>query len=697
MAFCGEIRYAIIRKRDEWRANMVNSCVSWADEGSEQCSQYADQGYNQCASQYLNECHWYSPWNCIAGWLCDAWYWVSNIVCVAWYWLANMVCRAFAWIIYWVLTIVADLIWLVLYIPCRLFGGPFGPTGKIKHIFVLVLENRSFDHMLGVSTGQLDGQGGWSCGVGVGTNGQPTTVDGPSPAFSNSHAGVSYPARAGAPYLMPIDPPHEFCDVQMQLASTSVSGAPTDDHCDYSGTYPPIYLQGFVDNYANQASYETDATAQAAARADLGAVMASLTPAQVPAISKLARSFAICDHWFSALPGPTWPNRFFLQAATSGGLDRSPTTPEIIASELDGYEFENGTIYDALDGKDLEWRVYHGDDFPVVGALAGMDLATMATNFHGLDDFASDLKDDSFDSAYVFIEPNYGHVLTHGSNFQCGNSQHPIDDVTRGDALIKYVYDAIRQSPHWESSMLVVLYDEHGGFYDHVLPPTAVPPGDVTDPANNGHGFRFDRQGVRVPAIVASPFIPSMQTNLANGQNCNLIDHTPYDHGSLLATIENIYGLSPLTQRDARATNFSSLLSLANPRTDAPIALDAAADSGWSCGEAPVPSAAANPPPAGSAGAQSEDTTKPITATLRGFVELAAIADARLHPAEKKRIRMRLMTLRTVGDAREYLAEIAPQLRAQKATLAATGMSTARTRVQRVQRRATLRERSRPR
>ena len=392
-------------------------------------------------------------------------------------------------------------------------------------------------------------------------------------------------------------------------------------------------------------------------------------------------------------PGPT--DSFFKRPHPEAWIE-SPTTPEIIASELDGYEFENGTIYDALDGKDLEWRVYHGDDFPVVGALAGMDLATMATNFHGLDDFASDLKDSSFDSAYVFIEPNYGHVLTHGSNFQCGNSEHPIDDVTRGDALIKYVYDAIRQSPCWESSVLVVLYDEHGGFYDHVAPPPAVPPGDATDPANNGHGFRFDRQGVRVPAVIASPFIPSLRAQGALDQNCNLIDHTQYDHGSLLATIEDIYGLSPLTQRDARAASFASLLSLASPRTDAIDAMPRAKDSGWSCGEDPVPSAGGktrlpDPP------AMNRETPPNRSQRLFGVLSSsAALADARLHPTEKKRIRMRLMSIRTIGDARSYLGEVSPQLRAHKTALAATGLSTAATRTKRIERRAVVRRSPRP-
>ena len=710
MSFCGEIRYAIVRKRDELRAQMVSTCVTWADEGSNQCSQWADQGSNECSSQYLSECHWYSPWNCIAGWLCQAWYWVAkwvclawywlaNLVCQAWYWLANLVCRAAAWLIYWVLTIVSYLVWLVLYIPCRLFGGPTGPTGSIKHIFVLVLENRSFDHMLGVSTGQVDGNGGWVLGQGVDPSGHPITVDGPLPDNANMHGAVKFPVRAGAPLVMPIDPPHEFCDVQLQLASTSIVGPPSDDSCQYTGVYPPILLGGFVDNYANQVPSETDAGVRAAALADLGAVMACLTADQVPAISALAREFALCDRWFSALPGPTWPNRFFLHAATSGGLDKSPGTFEVAVSELDGYEFENGTIYDALDSKELEWRVYHGDAFPVVGALAGMDLATMATNFHDLDDLAADLQDKDFDAAYVFIEPNYGHVLTHSGNFQCGNSQHPIDDVTRGDALIKQVYEAIRQSPHWESSLLVVLYDEHGGFYDHVAPPVAVPPGDITDPGNNRHGFRFDQQGVRIPVVIASPFIPSVKAKRTDNQNCNLVDHTQYDHGSLLATVEALYSLSPLTRRDASATSFAPLLSLKSPRTDAPTTLPPSAPPALVCDDEAAPPTAGGAKAAGVPGSTSEASLRPITATLRGFVELAGIIDGRLHPAEKERIRQRVLTIRTVGQARTYFGEVATQVQVHKAALATTGPSTAATRAQRMsrraQRRAMLRERTR--
>jgi phospholipase C len=548
-------------------------------------------------------------------------------------------------------------------------------SGAIKHVFVLVLENRSFDHMLGASTGTVGPNGGIHPGTGVdAVTGRPTTVDA-AVGQTNTQKGTVYQVRAGAPFVMPVDPPHEFCDVQLQLASTAISGEPLQDQCDYSGAYPPLTMAGFVDNYYNQATVEAgnpDPSAQQvgqAALADLGAVMSCLTRAQVPVLSTLASQFALCDQWYSALPGPTWPNRFFLHAATSGGLDHSPSSWEAGISYLDGYKFENATIYDALDRQGLGWSVYHGDDLPQILALHGMDLLTVASHFHDLSDLATDLQDPGFSAAYVFIEPNYGHVLTHGGNFQCGNSQHPIDDVTRGEGLIKYVYESIRQSPHWESSLLVVTYDEHGGFYDHVPPPPAVPPGDLTDPANNAHGFQFDQQGVRVPAVIVSPWI---QAEGSEAQTCNLIDHTRYDHGSLLATVERLYGLSPLTARDAQANDLIHLLSLP-ARGDAPLTLPDPAVSGFTCNgdqpaepitkprmamstRGPEPSEIRREADAGPAEA------RPITATLRGFVEIAAIQDARLHPAERERVRRRIRTIHTLGEAHAYMAEITAQL-----------------------------------
>ena len=152
----------------DWQDQGYNDCVQTADEGYNACSQTADEGYNQC-------CDW---WPC--SWACDAVVWVSNIVCVAWTWVSNIVCVVWNWvskwvcrIVYWiykticklVVTIVFTIIkyvikWIIL-LPCQ-FHQP-GLDPRIKHIFVLVLENRSFDHMLGATpirgTDARDGNG----------------------------------------------------------------------------------------------------------------------------------------------------------------------------------------------------------------------------------------------------------------------------------------------------------------------------------------------------------------------------------------------------------------------------------------------------------------------------------------------------------------------------------------------------------
>src|SRR5262249_34860251 len=116
-----------------------------------------------------------------------------------------------------------------------------------------------------------------------------------------------------------------------------------------------------------------------------------------------------------------------------------------------------------------------------------------------------------------------------------------------------------RQSPHWEHSLLLITFDEHGGFYDHVAPPSAVPPGDTITADYVQQGFQFDQLGVRVPAIVVSAYTPR-----------NVIDHTVYDHTSMLKTIEELFGMRSLTARDRAASSCLHLLALATPRTDAP-------------------------------------------------------------------------------------------------------------------------------
>jgi phospholipase C len=546
-----------------WADEGSNKCSTWADEGSNNCSTWADEGSNNCIS--WSKCHWYTPWNCIAGffcrawywvakWVCKAWYWVAKWVCKAWYWVAKWVCKAFAWIVKticiifgWVFSLVCvawDTIRCALLSLFDLIARLFGKRrarSRIEHVFVLVLENRAFDHMFGLS------------GLtGVDASGQPTDVigvdstTGTNPKPGGGTVAVGTPAEFQLKGI-DADPGHEFDNTVTALCGDGVTYDRT------TGIYPAINNSGFVANYAKDSSTPER-------------IMHCFAPEQIPVLTTLAREFALCDQWFSSLPGPTWPNRFFLVAASSGGLDDSPSTLDVVtATTLEGYRFSNGNIFDLLDDHCMSWKIFEGDEFPVTFALSGMNLNALQGRFEDFEDFGSELRKSSFAPKFVFIEPKYGKHdfdLTGPGDFACGNSMHPVDDVTRGEKLVKTVYEAIRQSPHWEKSLLIITFDEHGGFYDHVGPPAATPPGDTMTASYVKKGFRFDQLGVRVPALIVSPLV-------AKG----VIDHTVYDHTSMLASVERLFGLKNLTERDKAANDVLHLLSLTSPRTDAPLTL----------------------------------------------------------------------------------------------------------------------------
>jgi len=259
----------------------------------------------------------------------------------------------------------------------------------------------------------------------------------------------------------------------------------------------------------------------------------------------------------------------FVHAATSGGLDDSPTSLQTLETLLQGYRFANGTIYDNLDRKGLPWSIVEGDALPQVLSLGGMVARALDGRFINLETFLAQIADPSFSDAYTFIEPNYGHVLADGRNFKCGNSQHPLDDVTRGEQFLKLIYEALRRSPHWPQSLMIVIYDEHGGFFDHVTPPDSVAPGDAFIGGLNRHGFTFDRLGVRVPAVIISPYTDK-----------GVVDHTVYDHASVPATLAKLFNMNPLTNRDRTAAPLDHLFVRSTPRDDAPISLPAPAASG---------------------------------------------------------------------------------------------------------------------
>jgi phospholipase C len=487
----------------------------------------------------------------------------------------------------------------------------------VRHVFVLMLENRSFDHLLGFSG--IEGTDA--------VTKQPTKIDGLTGDEFNSYRGLTYKVTTAADDTMPVDPGHEFLDTLEQLCGTNVAYTP-------GGPYPPINNSGFVADYAVSPTRD-----EGNAPNNFGEIMKCFSPEQLPVLNKLAQEFAVCDRWHASIPGPTWPNRMFACGASSGGLDHSPTTGEMITWETkEGFEFPNGSIFDALRSKfgDDGWRIFAGDS-PMAAALKGITVFDTLP----VDSFPEAVAAPSYPWRYTWIEPHYGDTAF--GTYRGGNSQHPMDGVTLGEALIKTVYEAIRNSPHWENSLLIVTWDEHGGFYDHVAPPAAVPPGDTDIGSKyNQYHFAFDRYGVRVPAVIVSPLIPA-----------HTIDHRDYDHSSIPKTIATIFGLPPLTARDAAARDVTSLLSLdvARTGTDAPTQL-------------PMPAQLARPQVAAAAPADEAVDR----GSLPGFLHVAMKQDLEVSPPEAEHaILARVQSIQTRGQAAQYIKEVQGRVQAAKA------------------------------
>lgn len=474
---------------------------------------------------------------------------------------------------------------------------------KIKHLFVLMLENRSFDHMLGFS------------GI-TGTDavtGRPTAIDGLTGVESNAYGGVTYSVLRGAPDRAPHDPPHGFPGVLEQLCGEGASYA--------SGAYPPINNSGYVSVHARSHPEAPDGA------------MHCFTPDQLPVMTALAREFVVCDRWFCSMPGPTEPNRWFVHAATAGFFDESPSHreyAEAFSTPWSGIAFRQGTIFDRLREGGYKWRIYACDSFPNAAMLKGVSRTFDIDDFD--DDFAEDVASPSYDAAYTFIEPSYDAF----SEYEGGNSHHPLGSVRAGELLIKRTYEALRRSPIWESSMLVVTYDEHGGFYDHVVPPATRPTGS----RGRKYGFTFDQLGPRVPAIIVSPLVPR-----------NLIDHRVYEHSSIVTTAARLFGLTEIG-RSPFASDLKPLATLDAPRSDAPVTLPNPAGAALTrMVKTPFDRAEAKHPER----ELEDDPTGLMAGTIRsGLAQHLEVTP----PAEHDAIRARVGALRTQGEALDYLKEV---------------------------------------
>jgi phospholipase C len=280
----------------------------------------------------------------------------------------------------------------------------------------------------------------------------------------------------------------------------------------------------------------------------------------------------------------------------------------------------------------VDFRIYAGDHFPNVAILKGISVYDAISEY---EDFSDDLHD-GYDVPYTFIEPHYAVTNPLDDQFYDGNSQHPRGSVAAGERFIKSVYETIRNSPVWESSLLVVTYDEAGGFYDHVLPPQAVPTGK----RGKFHGFMFDHLGTRVPAIVISPLIPK-----------HVVEHRVLEHSVIPATIEQLFDVESLTARDGSAVGLQTLATLKSPRSDTPTSLDdvVTAASHAAGGAGSHPALVLSP---------SDPLSSVPGDNLMPALQVAAVEHMAAFPDQKDEIRARVAAIKTLGEYQTYMQEV---------------------------------------
>jgi len=407
--------------------------------------------------------------------------------------------------------------------------------------------------------------------------------------MANTCNGHTYPVTNNSsstnPFITPpIDPGESFPDMNLQIFNTTdplegatanmagfvndwmakqdeYPGIPTGKECLWAPSWPKLQRK-------NAATGEGPTA---------GDIMFYYTPSQLSVTSLLAQSFGVSDAWFGSSPTQTYPNRFFLNCGTSGGyvedvdylcnLEVFPNLP---------------SIFELLDGnggyKNENWKVYF-HDFPISAlidyvwnAREGM-VCNFDTSDYGevsrLPTFASDLQNNKLPK-YSFIEPRYGGVPL---DRLPPNDNHPPFDVRYGEILLGTVYNLLRASSYWPQTLLIVTYDEHGGCFDHVIPPPAVEPGGTQLRNWHSSAFKFNRYGPRVPAILVSPYIPAGSIvrpdgfSYVQGKGTSTTNGIkPFDHTSVIRTIVECFNISNgnahLTERDKNAPSLADALSL---------------------------------------------------------------------------------------------------------------------------------------
>ena len=406
--------------------------------------------------------------------------------------------------------------------PTRTVPAPSDPAAArlagIDHIVVVMLENRSFDHMLGYLS-------------------LPTALSGKGRTDVDGLKGVEVNFNTYEDSTFAIH----------HLDRTKFTGEAKDP--DHSGHSVDEQMReggkGFVENFARISSAR--AAKLGVPPPDPGLVMGYYDAEDVPVFDHLAAEYCVVDRWFSSVPGATWPNRLYALAGRAAD-SRDDVSPPI-------YALPSFPRY--LDEHKVDWRWYSFDP----ATLRAVDPAYRLSNHHRfafldsrklstLERAAGELTEEGpsfLDDvangdlpAVSWIDPRFKDLRVLGPD---SNDDHPPSDVLAGQDLILRIYNALSAAKSWEKTLLVVTYDEHGGFYDHVTPPAAV---------DDDHDFQ--RLGLRVPALVVSPLVGAGTTSTKL-----LGEDFHFDHTSIIKTV-----LTRFCNRDGQIPAFTARVAAAN-------------------------------------------------------------------------------------------------------------------------------------
>lgn len=389
----------------------------------------------------------------------------------------------------------------------------------IDHIVVLMLENRSFDHMLGYLSleGGRDDVDGLTPGLTDALRDVPFVGQTVSEK-TNFHIDSETSPNGRAPTAAFFeDPAHGFGSVLNQIGSEvcpAFKDAEGGDPVVPAGRQPRD-MKGFVDSFSGVLT-----TKFPNSNIDPGLVMGYYNAQDVPAYDFLAREFCVCDRWFSSFPGPTWVNRLFALTGRGFGITSNSIFHKV------------NTLFHELEEENVDFRWYFHDWATLRNFDPDFRLAP--SHYAPIRRFFEDVSEGKL-KPVTWIDPNYVDLGNLGEGVahpqfdppafpDTANDDHPPTDVSHAQALVNAVFWSLFQSDLWDKTLLVVLYDEHGGFYDHVSP-DSIPPG-ASDTYADGSSDFANHYGVRVPALVVSPRV-GRQT----------VAKLTFDHASLVKTI----------------------------------------------------------------------------------------------------------------------------------------------------------------